>query len=602
MSLLTKASLIATPTAYGDGVLNSVKPTNGDGDFDFARASSATRVNEEGLIEKERENLFTDSNDFGTASWGGSITRTSGQSGYDGSSNAWLIQNAVASAYIRQNTTLSGVLTASIYAKAGNVNWMRFAVSNSPIVSIYFDLVNGVGYDASNLISHDIEDVGGGWHRYSVSFLANSMSGMQWYPADANNDLGEVGDNIYIQDAQLENGLVARDYIETTTTSVAVGITNDIPRINYENGIGNFLLEGQRTNSITQSEYFGGWNIVTNVTLNHNDSDSPEGVSNATEIVPNTSNDIHFIDKSGFNRTSGEYITTTIYAKESGYDYLYLSLSASRLYGVFDISNGAVMLTSSNGTAFNNDSGSIESVGNGWYRCTLIGQAQDSGSTYLRVSCAPTSSNTHTPTFAGDGTSGVLVYGAQVETNSSYPTSYIPTYGSAVTRLAETCNNAGNSDLFNDSEGVLYAEIAALADDATVHPITLGDGTSSNRIQLFYFNGVSIYGACIVGGVSQASIFKNTNVTNYIKAAFKYKANDFSLWVNGFEVGVDVGGSVPIGLNTLNFDNGVGAVDFYGKTKMVSTFKEALSDSELECLTSWSSFERMATAQNYTIE
>ena len=72
---------------------------------------------------------------------------------------------------------------------------------------------------------------------------------------------------------------------------------------------------------------------------------------NATEIVPNTSNDNHFIDKSGINRTSGEWTSLQQFMqKQVDMIICILVISASRLYGVFDISNGAVMLTNSNGT------------------------------------------------------------------------------------------------------------------------------------------------------------------------------------------------------------------------------------------------------------
>jgi len=52
----------------------------------------------------------------------------------------------------------------------------------------------------------------------------------------------------------------------------------------------------------------------------------------------------------------------------------------------------------------------------------------------------------------------------------------------------------------------------------------------------------------------------------------------------------------------LNFDNGTGTSDFYGKTKQIQYFQTTLTDSELEELTSWESFKDMADGQLYTIE
>lgn len=79
----------------------------------------------------------------------------------------------------------------------------------------------------------------------------------------------------------------------------------------------------------------------------------------------------------------------------------------------------------------------------------------------------------------------LYTWGAQLE-QGSYPTSYIPTSGSAVTRAAETCNGAGTSDTFNDSEGVLFAEISALADDGSLRFVSLSDGTNNNRVFMLY--------------------------------------------------------------------------------------------------------------------
>ena len=113
MSFFDDASLAFLPSgaAGKDGKAYSIKPTNGDGDFTFSRGSnlSATRVGADGLIEKGRENLLVQSNNFGTTWASSGTTETSGQSGYDGTNNAWLLSKSVSDGYVYQNISQSGV-------------------------------------------------------------------------------------------------------------------------------------------------------------------------------------------------------------------------------------------------------------------------------------------------------------------------------------------------------------------------------------------------------------------------------------------------------------------------------------------------------------
>lgn len=534
------------------------------------------------------------SNQFDTTWTNFNSTETSGQSGYDGSSDAWLLTKTGANGNINQSiSTINGVYTFSIYAKGGANNWVLVRVGGLAVHEVYFDLSSGSVGTETNVISSNITNVGNSYYRCSISVNVSSGNYVRLYVADSNGVTSGTSGNIYIQDAQVEYGLVATDYIETTTTSVAVGITNDIPRINYEGGNGNFLLEPQRTNLITSSEYFGAWSL-SNATLTANNAESPEGVINGYKLNEDTANSTHRITQTSIV-TAGQVYTQSVFAKGDG-SGRYLRMfrgSGTYNFAVFDLDNGIVYAKGGSNVI----SAEIDNYGNGWYRCSLTFTTQ-----FTNIPSYIGLQNGSLDSYQGDGTSGIYIYGTQLE--AGYLTSYIPTYGSAVTRAAETCNNAGNSDLFNDSEGVLYAEAAALANDGTTKRLALSNSSVSSIIRLEYSATLNIiFGVCYTSGANQAAIsYTLSDSTIFTKIAFKYKANDFALWVNGVEVGADSSGLAPSGLEKLNFDAGNGALDFYGKTKMVSTFTEALSDSELECLTSWSSFERMATAQNYTIE
>ena len=100
--------------------------------------------------------------------------------------------------------------------------------------------------------------------------------------------------------------------------------------------------------------------------------------------------------------------------------------------------------------------------------------------------------------------------------------------------------------------------------------------TSSNVIRAF----------CASSGSSLNMPHTLTDITDFAKIAFKYKSGDYALWVNGVEVDTKTNTFTPIGLSELAFDSGSGGSQFYGKVRNVQVFTEALTDEQLEKLTS----------------
>ena len=230
--------------------------------------------------------------------------------------------------------------------------------------------------------------------------------------------------------------------------------------------------------------------------------------------------------------------------------------------------------------------------GNEDFSSDLISNGRIQG-TFTATSTSVTIRIGHGTTSTRTGSFSVNISGVQLEDGGSgidatYATSLIHTTGTIATRSADVCNSAGTSAEFNDSEGVIFAELSALANDGTNRRIAIPNSgvTGLHRIELSSTNN-RVFGVTYVSPSNQAAIGHTlTDVTTTFKIAYKYKANDFALWVNGVEVGTDSSGSLPTGLTKLNFDNGSGSNDFYGKVNQLIYFNEALSDSELQTLTS----------------
>ena len=379
-------------------------------------------------------------------------------------------------------------------------------------------------------------------------------------------------------------------------------VGNDVPRIDYKDSSdGALLLENSSTNLIPYSEDFSNaaWDLFR-ISVTTENYASPNGSSTVKNIIADTSNNTHGIFD--FVSASSGIYTSSAFFKANGYNFACVRISVDgdtkRFSAVIDLTNGNVTITDATGSP-TSTSFSVNDYGNGWYRLS-VSCSHSSGSVYLTISPSSTSNPTFSsslPSFLGDGTSGVLVFGAQLE-QGSYATSYIPTSGSTVQRAADTANGAGNSEVFNDSQGVLFANIAALADDATYKTITLNNNSATDRIQIS-INSNYIYMSVRDNNVTQAfDGVSVTEATNFSKVAASYKVNDCNLWINGFKVFTDTSASMPSGLSQISFDKGDGGDDFYGKTKEIGYYDEILTDLELETLTSYRSLNELVTELN----
>ena len=235
-NIYDKSSLVLIPSGTKTGKVYSQKPTNGDGDFTFTRSSAATRVNADGNIEKETGNQLLQSNTFSTTWYNSGTALTSGQAGYNGTNDAWLASRGGAFNYVAQDISTSGVQSYSIYAKVGSFDWIFVRVQNSASAyrGAYFDLSSGsVGAVDSAIIDTKIEAVGNGYYRCTIIFN-ESLNRVLFYPVPSNNGVGTSGTGtIYIQDAQVNQGLIAQEVITTTTSAVYGGITDNVPRLDY---------------------------------------------------------------------------------------------------------------------------------------------------------------------------------------------------------------------------------------------------------------------------------------------------------------------------------------------------------------------------------
>ena len=207
------------------------------------------------------------------------------------------------------------------------------------------------------------------------------------------------------------------------------------PRLDYLGSTcPKLLLEPQRTNLTLYSEQLDNayWN-KTGCSVTANATTSPSGSINADQIIESATTADHAIFDVVTYYVSGTTYTVSFYAKANGRSKIDLTSANSGTCptGRFDLTAVTALAT---GTSFN---AKIESVGNGWFRCSVSKIAPNTGldvNYYLMVQ------NFGTNSYLGNGTSGVYLWGMQTEAGA-YATSYIPTTTASVTRNADLSYN-----------------------------------------------------------------------------------------------------------------------------------------------------------------
>jgi len=592
MSFFDSASLVQIPSGYSDGTLYSVKPIDGTGDLTFSRGSDieATRVNANGYIEKAKVNLLTYSNDFSNAAWTlSNTTVTGGQTGYDGSSDAWLLSKSASGGLLRQGFTSIGVETISVYAKAGTLNW-AFVNVGGAAYGAYFDLSGSgaVGTSVGATIEASIVSLGGGWFRCVVAGNFSGSTNFRVYPADGDGDTSGTSGNIYIQDAQLNYGLVAQEYQETTTTSVITGITNDLPRLDYSGGAScpSLLLEPERTNLINNSEFYGAW--TGSAVYTANTDVSPSGYQDAATLNDNTT---AYLDRRKSPAiTANTTHTFSVFVKKTtgslthyaGFGISLTGGSSVVDYGIINTTTGAINRDAS--STINSVSYSSESYGNYWrVIMTFTDNQSNTLCTAIIYPAISTNGTSISPTAQGSN----VFWGAQLE-EGSYPTSIIPTYGTSLSRLADACSKTGISSLIGQTEGVVYFEgtIEGVAAN-TRRLISLSDGGNNNMLQVYNASNTnSLEFVVTTAGATQAVITASSAITfgQTFKFAFAYANNDFVFYVNGVQIGIDGSGSVPA-TSVVRFARGDGANLHEGTNSQLLLFPTRLSNADLATLT-----------------
>lgn len=587
----------------------------------FSRSTAAVFYDGK-TVSKAEENLILQSQTFDNASWvkTGSTVTADSVAAPDGTTTAETLTASAttASHLVNQNSSFAGANlthTVSGFIKTNTAQYAYVSLSASTTSTYWATAVvdlsagtitqtsNGVGVSG---VSTSITNAGNGWYRVVVTAtfgaVANNPAFVVGISDTATPTMAGYGvyswtaagtEAIYIWGAQLEQRSAVTAYTPTTTQA----ITNYIPTLlSAPANVARFdhdpitaeskglLIEEQRVNLVTYSEQFDNatW-TKTNATITTNTIVAPDGTLTGDLIVEATGTSFKQLRQSSISVTSGTAYTGSVYVKPSGRTWFVIELGGTPLAcsAYINLSTGAV------GTQIGSPSSvTVTQLPNGWYRVTITKTATSTGT--ANIAFYPTTTD-NVISYAGDGWSGVFIWGAQLEAGA-FPTSYIKTEASSVTRSADAASMTGTnfSSWYNASEGTMYADASGIygVSGTNYFVACVDDNTVNNEF-------------VIRRAETQLQVVSNTNTVTYaaltssfaasnlsaFKIAGAYKVDSFAASFSGGAASEDTSGIVVSGANTFRIGSPAAASGgrrgMTGYIRKLAYYPKRLANAEL---------------------
>jgi len=526
MSKFSDATLYLAPSGYKEGILFPQKPLSTNGEISFTRTSSAWRTNIEGQVEEVCYNLAQYSEEFDNAYWTKALgTLTSNViNAPNGTLTADLFTKTSAVNTVSQVSRSgsvylqTGIHTLSVYAKqnVGNLLLLRLDNNDNTANAQWNFSTKSFTNIGANIISSSFEELSNGWFRLIVT---GNVTSTTWSISIANLFANPTNDSVYIWGAQLVKGSLPKPYLSTTNRQ-------NFPRVDYSLGTGTFLLEPQRTNLMLNSGDFqnASWGKST-LTFNSTET-APDGTSSARNY--STAGAFSYALQV-VSVVSGQYYTSSCYLKYTsgvgslavrftdGTSVNFISVTANLINGTIgSVSYGG---NGANGTA------TITSVGDGWYRVTVSGTLTIANAGFIVSNL-------------GLGATTFSVWGGQVELGA-YPSTYIPTTSSAVTRLADSFSrgNIFTNNLISSSGGTWFVELQnnlAYTRDAGNQNLWVGDSSTAPSNSFEIRNGGAANALLTIGKrISNTFTGLYNTTTSTVKIAVKWNGTSADVFVNG---------------------------------------------------------------------
>ncbi len=580
--LFRSASFVLFPSAVAEGKLYAQKPLGMA--MDVSRASTGTRTNFDSLIELVPYNLAQYSQTFTNNAWGSLgygntaaivADNTIAPDGSMTASKATFTAAGTQGRLVQAVSVTNGAeYTASFHVKYGNKSTINL-YSDAAVFGTFvtFDFASNTITNSNNTYGSSVENVGNGWYRISFKYFAPSSTaqfGMITFG-------GEDG-FVYLWGAQLVEGSTAKDYQKTETRL-------NIPRIDYAKGTTPaVLVEPQRTNNVFWSNDFSAAKSYNyqNATQSSTTILGPNGLP-TTGITSDTSANIFHRFFKSVDASSATF-TSSIYANRGDSRYLGLGVnhngSASKEnIVVFDLQEGVIA-----SNPYGVDA-TIEDDGDGWFRCTHTFTYYGATAVDICVHNAGVGAFTTFGFQVFDSpSSATTLYVSQLQFEvGTYATSYIPTAGAAVTRVADVVTKTNAGSIIGQTEGTIFGEFEVIPEKQDSMLCLIGNiagGWYSDFIYVRAYNGIPAV-SVRQNDTTFVGIDGTTALSRgYHKFAFAYKQNDFAFYVDGQLIGTDNSGNVPA-CNAVYLGQYVDGADREVPKRSFALWKNRLPNEEL---------------------